>query len=82
MANNQIKLLIEALKERPQTMLMVGKRINVERANICRYISELSKSKRIALVKKSVCEITRHPAGYYTSDPQLFPKDNQMSIFL
>lgn len=78
---DQISMTVDALKKEPLTMLMLSKRIGIERANICRYISHLQQCNRVALVRKAVCRITRHYAGYYTSDPALFPQNSQLKLF-
>jgi hypothetical protein len=77
----QMQMTVEGLKNQPLTMLMLSYRLGIERANLCRYISRLQRSKNVALVKKSYCQITKRIAGYYTSDPVLFPKNPQLNLF-
>jgi len=57
----------------PKTMLMVSVETGILRANICRIVAELSEQNRIALVKRDICEISKHYAGFYTTNPKLFP---------
>ncbi len=77
----QIQMTVEGLKNQPLTMLMLSNRVGIERANLCRYISRLQRSKNVALVKKGYCQITKRLAGYYTSDPVLFPQNPQLKLF-
>jgi hypothetical protein len=77
----QMQMTVEGLKSQPLTMLMLSNRLGIERANLCRYISRLQRSNNVALVKKSYCKVTNHIAGYYTSNPELFPKNPQLNLF-
>ncbi len=77
----QMQLTVEGLKKEPLTMLMLSNRIGVERASICRYLSRLQRLDKVALVKKQYCKITNHIAGYYTTNPDLFPKKKQLKLF-
>ena len=69
----QKQKVFAALYRQPKTMLMVSIETGILRANICRYVAELEKQDRIRLVRKSICPITKHRAGYYTTNPGLFP---------
>lgn len=68
----QIQQVIEVFQEKPLTMLEVSHRTGIERANICRYIATLRKENKIQLVKKTFCPITKHRAGFYTTDKSAF----------
>lgn len=68
----QIHQVIEVFNERPFTMLEVSHRTGIERANICRYIATLRKENKIQLVKKTFCSITKHRAGFYTTNKSMF----------
>ena len=50
----------------PLTMLQVSEITGIYRANICRYISDMQKNESIDLVKKGICPISKHRAGFYT----------------
>ncbi len=69
----QMRTVYKAFSERPKTMLMVSVETGILRANICRYISEWEKENRICIVRKGICPITKHRAGFYTTNPDLFP---------
>ena len=49
----------------PKTMLEVAQETEILRASICRRIAELQDRGQIKLVKKGVCPITKHRAGFY-----------------
>ena len=77
----QIKRVYLALFAEPKTMLMVSKETGVLRANICRYVAKWRKKDCIDVVKNDRCMITRFLANYYTTNPQLFKKSNQLNLF-
>ena len=68
----QYKEVYAALFMQPKTMLMVSIETGILRANICRHIATMrNKKNRITLVRKGYCQITKHRAGYYTTNPKL-----------
>jgi hypothetical protein len=69
----QKKRVIAALYRQPKTMLMVSFETGILRANICRYVAELEKENRIRIARKGICPISKHRAGFYTTNPELFP---------
>ena len=69
----QIKRVFAALYRQPKTMLMVSIETGILRANICRYVAEWEKENRICIVRKGICPISKHRAGFYTTNPDLFP---------
>jgi len=68
----QMKRVFAALYRQPKTMLMVSIETGILRANICRYVAELEKENRICIIRKSICPISKHRAGFYTTNPDLF----------
>ncbi len=69
----QMQRVFAALYRQPKTMLMVAVETGILRANICRYVAELQKQNRISIVRKGFCPISKHRAGFYTTNPDLFP---------
>lgn len=69
----QMKRVFAALYRQPKTMLMVSVETGILRANICRYVAEWEKENRICIVRKGICPISKHRAGFYTTNPDLFP---------
>ena len=69
----QAKRVFAALYGHPKTMLMVSIETGILRANICRYVAEFRKHNCISIVGKGICQISKHRAGYYTTNPELFP---------
>ena len=69
----QMKRVFAALYRQPKTMLMVSIETGILRANICRYVAEWGKENRICIVRKGICPISKHRAGFYTTNPDLFP---------
>lgn len=76
--HNQMKIVFSAFEERPKTMLMVSFETGILRANICRYIAKWRQFDKIAVVKHGLCPITKFPAGFYSTDPSLFPQVPQL----
>lgn len=77
----QFNTTFEAFNKKPQTMKELSIATGIDRANVCRYVRTLKKANRIAVYKKAYCSITKHLANYYTTDPSLFPKSNQIKLF-
>lgn len=79
--NQKIKVF-ETLKTEPLTMLEISNLTNIRRANICRYVNEMEKKGIVAQVGVRKCTISGYPfVGEYSSDPDLFPVDNQLKLF-
>lgn len=66
----QMKKVFKAFYEQPKTMLMVDRETGVNRANICRYVAMMRKENRITLVREGICKISKHRAGYLTTNPK------------
>ncbi|NOZ35656.1 MAG: hypothetical protein GXO80_10210 [Chlorobi bacterium] len=80
--DNQINIVYKVFQTgTPKTMLQVSKETGIERANICRYVAEFRKQDNIQVVRKGICSISKHRAGYYTTNKDLFKKNNQLSLF-
>ena len=61
---NQLTILKRAFTT-PKTMLEVSKETGIERASICRRIAELRELNKIEVIRKGLCKITKHRAGFY-----------------
>jgi hypothetical protein len=68
----QMKRVFTAFQRKPSTMLMVAHETGIERASICRYLAKLQKINNIHLLKQGLCKVSKHRAGYYTTDTNLF----------
>jgi DNA-binding transcriptional regulator LsrR (DeoR family) len=67
-----------ALLDKPLTRYEVAKLINVDRANICRYVSCLLQNGRIAITRIRKCSISGDGnVEELTTNKDLFPEDNQ-----
>lgn len=77
----QLQKVFKAFYNHPQTMLMADNETGVRRASICWYVAALKKADLICEIKKSKCEISNYTAGYYTTNPDLFVKSNQLKLF-
>ena len=75
----QIQRVSAALYRQPKTMLMVSIETGILRANICRYVAEWEKENRIYKVRQGICPISKHRAGFYTTNPDLFPAIVELS---
>jgi len=67
----QLQIVAEEFEILPGTMLEVSVRTGILRSSICGYVATLKKQKRIFLIGKGLCSITRHRAGFYTTDLKL-----------
>lgn len=68
-----------AFQEKPKTMLQVAKQLNIERASICWYVKKLKESNKIAIHRKGICPISKHRAGFLTTDPNKYPDPDKAS---
>ena len=68
----QMKRVFAALHGQPKTMLMVAIETGILRANICRYVAEWERLSCIKKVSVGICPISKHRAGFYTTNPELF----------
>lgn len=69
----QKKKVFVSFQQYPNTMLAVSIETGILRANICRYVAEWKKENKIKLVKIGICPISKHHAGFYTTNQELFP---------
>lgn len=64
------------------TMKTIAIKLDIDRANVCRYVATLRKSNRIQFVKNAICPITKcSDVGLYTTNPEYFVKNNQLELF-
>ena len=78
----QTKKVFNSFFEFPKTMKEVDVETSVMRENICRYVRTLRNENLIALVGYRKCKITgNNKVGIYTTNPDLFPKSNQLTLF-
>lgn len=77
----QLLRVRNSFMEKPKSMREVTYELGEERENICRYVAMLRYAGQINLHHKGQCKTTKHTVGYYTTDPQLFRKDKQLSFF-
>lgn len=76
---NQCKRVFDAFSGHPKTMLMVSVETGILRANICRYVAAWEKKNGIGIVRKGICPISKHRAGFYTTNPDYLLKINNPS---
>jgi hypothetical protein len=76
----QYQMTYQFFKERPKTMLEVSIETGILRANICRYKAEMEEKGQIQLIRKGLCPITRHRAGFYSTDKALFSKSDVQQL--
>ena len=75
----QMKRVFIAFYSHPKTMLMVSVETGILRANICRYVAAWEKKNGIGIVRKGICPISKHRAGFYTTNPDYLLKINNPS---
>lgn len=69
----QMKRVFASFKQQPKTMLTVSVETGILRANICRYIAIWRKAGLVKVLKYGICPISKHRAGFYTANQELFP---------
>lgn len=75
----QMKKVFAAFYKQPKTMLTVSIETGILRANICRYVAKWRKRNCIRVEKYGICPISKHRAGYYTTNPENFPAIVELS---
>jgi hypothetical protein len=78
----QLQAIHKSFFSKPKTMLMTAYETGIERAGICWYCRTLRKAGVIFLVKKGYCSVSKHMAGFYTTNPKLSPTSNQIKLEL
>jgi len=78
---NQKKTIFEYLKLHTATASMVAEATGVPQKSICRYKRDLEKQGLLYEVEKKLCCLTGFRAWYLTTNPELFPKSNQLTMF-
>lgn len=78
----QYQIVYQSFKERPKTMLDVSLETGVLRANICRYVADIEDKGLIQLLYKTEDKHTKFTAGYYTTDKNLFHKEDNQQLNL
>ena len=79
--DNELLAVKEFLKDKIATQTEVAVALNIYRPNLCRRKRTLEKAGELAVVKKGICPITKHKAGFITTNKELFPKTNQLELF-
>ena len=78
---DQLNKVYWAFYENPKTMKEADKFTGVMRENICWYCRTLRKQERLFKIGKKICNVTKHPAAVWTTNPALVPKSNQLQLF-
>jgi len=67
--------------QNPCTMKELEIKTGIDRANICRYVGKMRKLDIISVYKKAYCSITKRLVNQYTTNPDLKPLSNQLTLF-
>ena len=78
---NQKKNIFQYLKQNTATASMVTEATGVPQKSICRYKRDLEKQGLLYEVVKKHCKFTGFRAWYLTTNTELFPKSNQLTMF-
>jgi hypothetical protein len=78
---NQKKTIFEFLKKNTATASMVSEYTGVPQKSICRYKRDLEKQGVLFEVVKKHCKLAGFRAWYLTTNPEAFPKSNQLKMF-
>ncbi len=63
--SGQSRKVLQAFEGSPKTMLEVARLTGIERANVCRYVSQYKDHDHIELVKYGICSVSGSRAGLY-----------------
>jgi hypothetical protein len=68
----QMQRVFAAFSRQPKTMLMVAVETGIMRSNITRYVAKWKKQRCIKIVRYGICPISKHHAGFYTTNNNSF----------
>ena len=78
---DQLSKVFQSFFDSPKTMKECDIDSGIMRENITRYVRTFRQSKSIAVIRKRYCMVTKHLANEYTTNPLLFPKPTQLTLF-
>jgi hypothetical protein len=78
---NEQKRYFEYLKKNIATNSMVTDAIGIPQKNLTRYKRTFQKFELLFELYKGICKKTKRRATYLTTDPDLIPKSNQLTMF-
>lgn len=76
----ELKAVYEYLNVNTATATQVASDLQIHRPNLCRYKRQLEKLDLLSEVRKGYCPVTKHKAAFLTTNPDLFPKSNQLQL--
>lgn len=80
-STTQLKTIFHYLQKHTATASMTAEATGIPQKSICRYKRDLEKRGLLCEVRKGFCELTKFRAWYLTTNPELFPKSNQLTMF-
>ncbi|MNQ40731.1 hypothetical protein D3C85_543920 [compost metagenome] len=81
LSTTQLKTIFHYLQNHTATASMVSEATGIPQKSICRYKRDLEKRGLLCEVRKGFCELTKFRAWFLTTNPDLFPKSNQLKMF-
>lgn len=78
---NQKKTIFQYLQNHIATGSMIAKATGIPQKSICRYKRDLELQGYLFEIEKKHCAFTGFRAWYLTTNPDLFPKSNQLKLF-
>lgn len=80
-STTQLKTIFHYLQNHTATASMTAEATGIPQKSICRYKRDLEKRGLLCEVRKGFCELTKFRAWFLTTNPDLFPKSNQLKMF-
>jgi hypothetical protein len=78
---SQFLRIREYLKENTTSRYMAAVATDIPLQNVCRYVGMLFSDNAIAVIRKDKCAISGEWVEFLSTNPALFPKSNQLSLF-
>ena len=79
--NTELKHYFEYLKTNVATNSMVTEATGIKQKNLTRYKRKFQKLDLLFELYKGICKKTKRRANYLTTNPNLIPKANQLTLF-
>ena len=78
---SQLKCFFQYLQDHIATASMVSIETGIPHKNICRYKRRLQLTNRLWEIEKKLCKQTGFRAWYLSTNPEIKPETNQLTIF-
>jgi len=70
-----------AFYDEPKSRFMIAIETDIPIQNVCRLVERLRNEEQIMIARKGYCKISNMLVEFLTTNTELFPLDNQLTLF-